>query len=91
MKHLKHLVAITTALALLTSCDMDSIESKHYTSVHITTYQFSGDLEITSWREYHDGLLEVNTKEYGYIVLSGGTCILISGKCPICDRKNKLA
>lgn len=56
--------------------------------VHILTH--SGEdkcLRIKGWYEHHSGGLQVETEEYGELLLSQGTFILYDTICPICGAQ----
>lgn len=84
------IVAITIVsvctLFSMTACNMDVIDLNYkYDKVHL--YETGKCYEVAGWTDYEDGeQLQVRLKNGGTILVNSVSCMLINGKCPICNE-----
>ena len=90
MKKICIILIVAIIAITLCSCNMSvGLGNFNYTRIHIEMCDYSGCYTIEKWYENDSGVgVEVKTKELGNIFVSEGLYILVSDKCPICDKEN---
>lgn len=86
---MKKLFALLLALLLclsLAACGNMSLGlgNFEFDKVHITTYDYSGCVEVDKWYNNETGI-EIKTPD-GSLYLSEGSYILVEDNCPVCDK-----
>lgn len=83
-------MAISMALAsctATTSVNKVAIAKEMYSKVHF--YDYGRCDEINDWQLYEGGVLELDLKEYGKIIVHSEDVMLVKDKCPFCDWNAK--
>ena len=83
-------MAISMALAsctATTSVNKVAIAKETYSKVHF--YDYGRCDEINDWQLYEGGVLELDLKEYGKIIVHSEDVMLVKDKCPFCDWIDK--
>ena len=69
----------------LTGCNYKAFDTAYdFKKVHLFTTNRCFNIE--SWTDFQDSeQIQVEIKNYGYILVSSYSCMLIEDTCPICD------
>ena len=83
------ILLITILLLIFSSCNPASPSwEKDPIGIHIYTADGQCNcIKITGWYEHSNGTLQVETEEYGELLLAKGTYIMYNTICPICNTK----